>query len=126
MGTDLNLLPFHAPPHDSTSWWDGGESRYTTTVLALPRNYELFEAISELEQVPVGTRIAAYAARVPDGRARNETMFGVIDTDRRGDPLVYVWSTALARVMERLLPGEPVTAFISAMRPGGRVVLWWH
>lgn len=124
MGLDLKLLPL-----DYLSAGKSGPWGYSHTVLSVNRNSELFDAIALLddEELPQGASIASYVGGdVPDGAKEGETCYGVLDQTPYGDRCTWIDVEALVPAFAKHMSDQPVTAYLRAMRPGTKIVLYWH
>lgn len=125
MGIDLRLLPVE---HFGTM--NGALWGFSHTVLNLPRNSEAWTAFRVLQQdlVPPNADISSFVGgRVSDGSALGEMMYGRLrDRDSYGEPYRWVTAGALSPILTRWFPGNPVAAYVNAMKDDQRVILDWH
>lgn len=119
MGVDLRFLPV------DTEGKDG--HLYCWSVLSLERRRELWPMIKAVPNKPVQGKVHCFVAGLPDG----ETGYGEIMEDSYGGILTY----STAQDLYELCEAEPVTdndvnravwAYIGALHPDTKIVLFWH
>lgn len=126
MGVDLRLLPIdclHSNPNGEL--WG-----FSHTVLTLPRRHDAWPEFDALhpDEIPETADISSFVtARIPDGTAAGETMYGKIGpTDAFGNRYTWLEALSIKPLLAEWFSGHPVTAYISALPDDTRIVLDWH
>lgn len=121
MGIDLRLLPLDSrPPH---------MLGFSHTVLRVAQDYALFERIRALRprSVPGELHINAFgSARVPDGYAKGEQMYGRLDdTDSYGEAYTWVTAAELVSAFDEYTDPDATVAYVRALEPDNLIILYW-
>jgi hypothetical protein len=119
MGLDLSLLPIHANVTEPPS---------TSTCIDLLRREELFEVISAIPARPMPLGVQCHYGEAADDEERR---YGCCKMDPCGDPITWVTAGELAALKDHpevldSAQNRAAWAYLCAMKPDARVVLYWH
>jgi hypothetical protein len=112
MGVDLTLVPIRDDSPRMPWWLEGSR-------LDLHRDYAVWNLIEPVKRIPDGVRFSRYSDEGIEDR----------NDDQYGNPLTYITAGDLAIVKlhkQASLWNQACWAFIRALPPKTKIVLWWH
>jgi hypothetical protein len=104
MGMDLKLLPFCG---------DGITSNFSHTVLDCPRNYDVFEKVRKIPQMPVDDDFNSYFSDELHYGQTHETPYG------------YRLTWCRAKDLKKCGFTGPVGAYLEKLKDRHKVALYW-
>lgn len=115
MGVDLRLLPFDA---------DSGIS-FSHTILDCDRDYPMFDAIQELDALPVPEGFTSFSGRCDEC---HDTCYGKTLKDPYGSPVLYVTASLLVSVKHDQMSqkNRAIWAYLEHLAPSTKIALYWH
>lgn len=117
MGVDLRLLPFDC---------DKGDFAFSHTIIQFNRNYELWDAVENLPQLPVPKSFTSFSGR---NEGWDDISYGETNEDPYGKPIQYTTAGELSSITGEGLRTKwdaPTWAYLDALPPETKVALYWH
>jgi len=110
VGIDLYLLPLEceSPP-------------YSHTILRATADHRTYDKIEALESQPVPDDFSCYLAH----GGENGKQYGFTDVDSYGRQLRTVRAGPLAAILHRWGFRPATTAYLQALKPNTKIVLFW-